>query len=188
MAELFLCRPTREKDSHCILDCVYHPYNDTYYVLDLMSWKGYNLYDSSSEFRMFWIHSKLCETTVSAVSKFNKYKFAPLPLLDANLQVHIQSWMDIWFIWMNNPPNFTLKWIIELNDRACFALTEVHDCLNFAYTHKIGLFACIPKWTQASAALSQSSNASSSTTIPTTTSGPDARKTWLRPGWTTFLT
>ncbi len=46
-------RPTKERDGHCILDCIFHPHDDTYYVLDMMSWKGYNLYDSATEFR-FW--------------------------------------------------------------------------------------------------------------------------------------
>jgi len=70
---------TREKESICILDCIYHATNQTYYVVDLMCWKGYNLYDSSSEFRLYWLQTKFAETTVSEVSKFNKYRFMPIP-------------------------------------------------------------------------------------------------------------
>lgn len=76
--------PTREKNSHCILDCIYHPENNTYYVMDLMSWKSYNLYDSSSEFRFFWVRSKLAETTVHKTSAHNKYRFLPVPHFDAS--------------------------------------------------------------------------------------------------------
>lgn len=70
---------TREKGATCILDCIFHAANQTYYVLDLMCWKGYNLYDSNTEFRLWWLQSKLGETTVSEVSKFNKYRFMPVP-------------------------------------------------------------------------------------------------------------
>ncbi|PSC69269.1 snurportin-1 [Micractinium conductrix] len=50
------------QDNFCILDCVYHAPDQTYYVLDLMCWKGYSLYSCSAEFRLFWVQSKLAES------------------------------------------------------------------------------------------------------------------------------
>jgi len=35
----------------CILDCVYHEPSATYYVLDLLAWRGHLYYDCSTEFR-----------------------------------------------------------------------------------------------------------------------------------------
>jgi snurportin-1 len=84
--------PTREKNSHCILDCIYHPENNTYYVMDLMSWKGYNLYDSNSEFRFFWVSSKLAETTAATVSKHNKFRFLPVVHFDATAAGFLQAY------------------------------------------------------------------------------------------------
>ncbi|KAI7835612.1 hypothetical protein COHA_010489 [Chlorella ohadii] len=48
-------------DNFCIMDCVYHAADQTYYILDLMCWKGYSLYGCSAEFRLFWVQSKLAE-------------------------------------------------------------------------------------------------------------------------------
>lgn len=55
-------------DSFCILDCIFHAPDQTYYVLDLMCWKGYSLYHCSAEFRLFWVQGKLAES--SATSAF----------------------------------------------------------------------------------------------------------------------
>lgn len=49
-------------DNFCILDCVYHAPDQTYYVLDLVCWKGYSMYGCSAEFRLFWVQSKLEES------------------------------------------------------------------------------------------------------------------------------
>lgn len=84
--------PTREKNSHCILDCIYHPENNTYYVMDLMSWKSYNLYDSNSEFRFFWVTSKLAETTAHKASTHNKYRFLPVMHYDATPEGFLQAY------------------------------------------------------------------------------------------------
>lgn len=53
-------------DTYTILDCIYHAADQTYYVLDMMCWSGYLLYDCSAEFRNFWVQSKLAEVGVSA--------------------------------------------------------------------------------------------------------------------------
>ena len=48
-------------DNYCILDCIFHEPNGTYFIMDVMCWKGYSLYDCSTEFRLYWINSKLQE-------------------------------------------------------------------------------------------------------------------------------
>ncbi|KAG2487114.1 hypothetical protein HYH03_014227 [Edaphochlamys debaryana] len=45
----------------CLLDCVFHPPTATYYVQDLLCWRGYALYDCPAEFRTFWLATKLAE-------------------------------------------------------------------------------------------------------------------------------
>lgn len=37
---------------YCILDCIYDQTTFTYYVLDLMCWKGHPIYDCDTEFRL----------------------------------------------------------------------------------------------------------------------------------------
>ncbi|CAG8772556.1 12557_t:CDS:2, partial [Racocetra fulgida] len=36
---------------YCILDCIYDQTTFTYYVLDMMCWKGHPIYDCDTEFR-----------------------------------------------------------------------------------------------------------------------------------------
>ena len=40
---------------YCILDCIYDQTTFTYYVLDLMCWKGHPIYDCDTEFRFVQI-------------------------------------------------------------------------------------------------------------------------------------
>lgn len=40
--------------------------DETYYVLDAMSWKGYSLYDCTTDFRLFWVQNKLEECGATA--------------------------------------------------------------------------------------------------------------------------
>eukprot|EP00466_Bigelowiella_natans_P017463 jgi/Bigna1/39557/e_gw1.33.57.1 len=70
----------------CVLDCIYQADLQTYFVLDLMCWSGYAVYDSTSEFRHFWVHSKLGEVPIHKTSSLNKFKFAPVPRFDANVE------------------------------------------------------------------------------------------------------
>eukprot|EP00455_Lapot_gusevi_P024753 TRINITY_DN2582_c0_g6_i3.p1 TRINITY_DN2582_c0_g6~~TRINITY_DN2582_c0_g6_i3.p1 ORF type:complete len:308 (+),score=28.57 TRINITY_DN2582_c0_g6_i3:73-996(+) len=74
-------RTLQGKGSACVLDCIYQKTTRTYWVLDMMCWKGYSLYSSSTEFRNFWVFSKLAETTVSELSDYNKFCFRAVPFL-----------------------------------------------------------------------------------------------------------
>ncbi|RZC17367.1 snurportin-1-like isoform X3 [Glycine soja] len=53
----------RKRDpSYSILDCIFHEADQTYYVIDMVCWRGYPLSDCTAEFRFFWLTSKLAET------------------------------------------------------------------------------------------------------------------------------
>lgn len=45
----------------------------------MLVWKNYSLYDSSTDFRRFWVQSKLAETSVATVGNQNRYRFLPVP-------------------------------------------------------------------------------------------------------------
>ncbi|KAL3143993.1 hypothetical protein ABBQ32_003801 [Trebouxia sp. C0010 RCD-2024] len=66
-------------DDFCILDCVFHEAASVYYVLDMMCWKGYALYDCSAEFRLFWVQSKLAECLPGPGQQQQRYPFVPVP-------------------------------------------------------------------------------------------------------------
>eukprot|EP01105_Mastigella_eilhardi_P022603 TRINITY_DN5583_c0_g1_i2.p1 TRINITY_DN5583_c0_g1~~TRINITY_DN5583_c0_g1_i2.p1 ORF type:complete len:283 (-),score=74.11 TRINITY_DN5583_c0_g1_i2:71-820(-) len=41
----------KAQQSYCILDCIFHQQSLTYYVLDVMCWKSYLMYDCDTDFR-----------------------------------------------------------------------------------------------------------------------------------------
>ena len=66
--------------NYSILDCIYHEVLRTFFVLDLMCWNSHPVYDSDTEFRQYWLQTKLAEAgeSLSAVSKINPYPFLPV--------------------------------------------------------------------------------------------------------------
>ncbi|CAK4682995.1 unnamed protein product [Aphanomyces euteiches] len=74
------------QDGYCVLDCIFHEEDSTFYVLDVMCWKGYLLYDCTAEFRFYWLHEKLSETTVNTVSSANPCRFEPIPYYECDAQ------------------------------------------------------------------------------------------------------
>ncbi|EEF51792.1 snurportin-1 [Ricinus communis] len=71
--------------SYSILDCIFHELDQTYYVIDMVCWRGYSLYDCSAEFRFFWLNSKLGETgACNPPSVYHKYRFSIVPVYNCD--------------------------------------------------------------------------------------------------------
>ncbi|XP_006888348.1 PREDICTED: snurportin-1 [Elephantulus edwardii] len=69
---------TTGKD-YTILDCIYSEVNQTYYILDVMCWRGHPFYDCQTDFRFYWMHSKLPEEKgLGEKTKLNPFKFVGL--------------------------------------------------------------------------------------------------------------
>ena len=73
-------------DDSCILDCIFDDATQSYYALDLLSWKGYLLYDSTTEFRLYWLHHKLTSippppSPPASTRKRPFFPILPLPVL-----------------------------------------------------------------------------------------------------------
>ena len=73
-------RTHRTADDFTILDCIHHEASRTYYVLDVMCWRGHPVYNCDTEFRMFWLRTKLAEAgeAVAGHSRINPLRFLPL--------------------------------------------------------------------------------------------------------------
>ncbi|KAJ4798299.1 Snurportin-1 [Rhynchospora pubera] len=72
--------------SYSILDCIFHEPDETYYVIDMVCWRGYSLYDCTAEFRFFWLNSKLSETGASdPPSQYHRYRFNVVQIYECNL-------------------------------------------------------------------------------------------------------
>ncbi|XP_028922492.1 snurportin-1-like [Ornithorhynchus anatinus] len=64
---------------YTILDCIYSEVNQTYYVLDVMCWRGHPIYDCQTDFRFYWVHSKLSEEEgLGEKTRLNPFKFVGL--------------------------------------------------------------------------------------------------------------
>ncbi|XP_039126030.1 snurportin-1 [Dioscorea cayenensis subsp. rotundata] len=71
--------------AYCILDCIFHESDQTYYVIDMVCWRGYSLYDCTAEFRFFWLNSKLVETgACNPPSTYHRYRFSVVSIYDCN--------------------------------------------------------------------------------------------------------
>lgn len=77
--------PSGSAQSYCILDCIFHELDQTYYVIDMVCWRGYSLYDCTAEFRFFWLNSKLAETgACDAPSHYHKFRFSTVPVYNCD--------------------------------------------------------------------------------------------------------
>ncbi|XWS60273.1 hypothetical protein CRYUN_Cryun07bG0022300 [Craigia yunnanensis] len=67
--------------SYCILDCIFHELDQTYYVIDIVCWNGYSLHDCTAEFRFYWLNSKLEESgACNPPSYYHKFRFSAVPV------------------------------------------------------------------------------------------------------------
>ncbi|PSS07675.1 Snurportin-1 like [Actinidia chinensis var. chinensis] len=71
--------------SYCILDCIFNELDQTYYVIDMVCWAGYSLYECTAEFRYFWLNSKLVESgACDPPSFYHKYRFGLVPVYNCD--------------------------------------------------------------------------------------------------------
>ncbi|CAL9226742.1 unnamed protein product [Arabidopsis halleri] len=71
--------------SYSILDCIFHESDQTYYVIDMVCWRGYSLYECTAEFRFFWMQSKLAETgACDPPSFYHKFRFSAVPFYNCD--------------------------------------------------------------------------------------------------------
>ncbi|GAN10149.1 snurportin-1-like [Mucor ambiguus] len=84
---------TNRTSDFCILDCIYDAVHWTFYVLDIMCWRGYPIFDCDTNFRHFWLQTKLESNELDRADGHNQfYKFIPLkPVLTTETQQVIQD-------------------------------------------------------------------------------------------------
>ncbi|NXD29355.1 SPN1 protein, partial [Spelaeornis formosus] len=64
---------------YSIVDCIYSEAKQTYYILDVMCWRGHPVYDCQTDFRFFWLSSKIQEEEgLGEKSRINPYPFVGL--------------------------------------------------------------------------------------------------------------
>ncbi|XP_061629405.1 snurportin-1 [Phyllopteryx taeniolatus] len=64
---------------YTILDCIYSEVDRTFYILDIMCWRGHPVYDCPTDFRFYWLQSKVQETDgLAEIAKRNPFRFVSL--------------------------------------------------------------------------------------------------------------
>ncbi|XP_065836814.1 snurportin-1-like isoform X2 [Oscarella lobularis] len=80
---------------YCILDCIFHEATRTFYVLDIMCWRGHVVYDSEAEFRLYWAKTKISEVeSLSRLRPSNPFRFLCVPYAECtkeNLAVQFKE-------------------------------------------------------------------------------------------------
>ncbi|CAK6954435.1 snurportin-1 [Scomber scombrus] len=72
---------------YTILDCIYSEVDRTYYILDVMCWRGHPVYDCTTQFRFYWLQSKVQETDgLSEIAKRNPFRFVSLQNTDCTAE------------------------------------------------------------------------------------------------------
>ena len=84
-------------ESFSILDCILDEAAKTFHVMDLMCWRGYLLYDCDTEFRQFWVQTKLAECAAGvagaeAEAAGWEYAFAPVGYFEASSAGILQAY------------------------------------------------------------------------------------------------
>eukprot|EP01041_Mallomonas_annulata_P003439 gene3439-6826_t len=75
----------QKSESTTLLDCIYCDINRCYYVIDVMCWKDYLLYDCTAEFRFYWIQSKFQEIcNGDSMSCSDNIRFQLVPYFESN--------------------------------------------------------------------------------------------------------
>ncbi|KAG7385741.1 hypothetical protein PHYPSEUDO_001094 [Phytophthora pseudosyringae] len=77
-------KTNKSSDGYCILDCIFQEKDETFYVLDVMCWKGYLLYNCTTEFRLYWMRDKLSEGATATVTPANPFRFLPIPCYESD--------------------------------------------------------------------------------------------------------
>ncbi|KAK7864749.1 hypothetical protein R5R35_005830 [Gryllus longicercus] len=63
-----------------LLDCIWSKCNRSYYILDVLAWNNQHLTNCETEFRFFWLRTKLTEgPDMVEISQSNTYPFFSLP-------------------------------------------------------------------------------------------------------------
>ncbi|CAJ0745019.1 12406_t:CDS:10 [Entrophospora sp. SA101] len=116
---------------YCILDCVYDQATFTFYVLDMMCWKGHPIYDCDTEFRFYWLTTKFNEVdppitapSLGTMATVNNsiYKFIPLSPLNCSPK-QISS-----LISDSNPFGYRSDGLLFFNKQTQYVIGETPLC------------------------------------------------------------
>lgn len=75
--------------NHCALDCLYESKSKTFYILDPIVWNGASFYGTDTQFRDYWLASRITDElseSLNKVNNYNRYRMKILPRVKCNFE------------------------------------------------------------------------------------------------------
>lgn len=87
-----------------ILDCVYTPDSNEYWVLDVLAYGNQDIVNCDASFRFFWLANKVLEDKLSIVSVQNEYAFRSISFVDCENDFALAECLSKYPIWSDDRP------------------------------------------------------------------------------------
>ncbi len=70
-------RTAKDHKENCVIDCIFSETERIFYILDVMTWNSSTFYECDTEFRFFWLESKVNGeySDIRQKTKLNPYEF-----------------------------------------------------------------------------------------------------------------
>lgn len=94
----------RLRQSKTMLDCIFIPESGEYFVLDVIAYAHQDMTQCETDFRFFWIRSKIDEEELSVVDDHNEVAFMPIPTYQCDDAFQMESCLSRYPTWTNNTP------------------------------------------------------------------------------------
>ncbi|XP_031633315.1 snurportin-1 [Contarinia nasturtii] len=94
----------KREQSLTVLDCIYVPNMEKYYVLDVLAYGNQAMTDCDAEFRFFWIESQIRDSNLDQVTARNQYPFQVIEKYNCGDEMEFNEFLSKWPIWTNNQP------------------------------------------------------------------------------------
>lgn len=87
-----------------ILDCVYTPDSNEYWVLDVLAYGNQDIVNCEASFRFFWLANKILEDELSVVSAKNEYALRSISFVDCGVDFAVAECLSKYPMWSDDRP------------------------------------------------------------------------------------
>lgn len=94
----------RLRQSRTILDCIFVPETAEYFVLDVIAYAHQDMTQCETDFRFFWIRSKLEEEQLSELDDHNEAAFKSIPNYLCDDEIQLEFCLHEYPMWRDNTP------------------------------------------------------------------------------------
>lgn len=93
-----------QQNAMTILDCIYVPNANEYFVLDILAYGCQSFIDCEADFRFFWLESQMHESNVAQITESNECVFHVVEKVRCCNELAFNQLFTMFPIWPNNQP------------------------------------------------------------------------------------